>query len=51
MNLDLFDFLGKVKLVFWQKFIGLNELFVVILERGKPHLICDETEQKNMLLV
>ena len=39
MDLDLFDCLGRVKLVLWQNFIGLNELFVVILERGKPHLL------------
>ena len=40
-DLDLWDCLGKVKLVFYQNFIGLIALFVVILERGRPHLIAE----------
>ena len=35
MDLDLWDCLGKFKLVFCQNVIGLIESFVVILERGK----------------
>ena len=38
-DLDLLDCLGRVKLVLQQNFIGLIQLFVVILERGKPGLI------------
>ena len=38
-DLDLWDCLGRVKLVFYQNFIGLIESFLVILEKGKPHLI------------
>ena len=38
-DLDLWDCLGTVKLIFYQNFIGLIESFVVILERRKPHLI------------
>ena len=39
MDLDLWDCLGRVKLVLQQNFIGLILLIVVILERGKPCLI------------
>ena len=35
-DLYLWDCLGRVKLIVYQKFIGLIESFVVILERGKP---------------
>ena len=38
MDLDLWDCLGRVKLVLQQNFIGLVYLFAVILERGKPCL-------------
>ena len=38
-DLDLWDCLGRVKLVLQQTFIGLIQLFLVILERGKPCLI------------
>ena len=40
-DLDLWNCLGKVKLVFQQNFKGLIELFVVILERGKTRLITE----------
>ena len=40
-DLDLWDCLGRVKLVFYQNYIGLIESFVVILERGKPCLIAE----------
>ena len=40
-DLDLWNSLGKVKLVFQQNFIRLIELFLVILERGKTHLIAE----------
>ena len=40
MDLDLWDCLGKVKLVFYQNFIGLIESFVVILERGNKYSKC-----------
>ena len=40
-DLDLCDCLGRMKLVFYQNFIGLLESFVVILERGKAHLIAE----------
>ena len=40
-DLDLWDCLGKVKLVFYQNFTGVILSFVVILERGKPHLIAE----------
>ena len=39
MDLDLWDCLGRVKLVLQQNFIGLIQLFIVILDRGKPCLI------------
>ena len=39
MDLDLCDCLGRVKLLFYQNFIGLIESFVVILERRKARLI------------
>ena len=38
-DLDLWDCLGKVKLVLEHNFIGLIQIFVVIVERGKPHLM------------
>ena len=38
MDLDLWDCLGRVKLVLLQNLIGLVYLLVVILERGKPVL-------------
>ena len=38
-DLEFWDCLGRVKLVFYQNFIGLIESFVVILGRGKPRLI------------
>ena len=41
MDLDLWDCLGRVKLVLGQNFIGLIKLFVVILERGKPYLTAE----------
>ena len=34
MDLDIFDCLGRVKLVFYQNFIGMIESFFVVLERG-----------------
>ena len=40
-DLDLCDCLGRVKLIFYQNFIGLIESFVVILERGNPRLIAE----------
>ena len=40
-DLDLWDCLGRVKLVFYQNFIALILSFVVILERGKPRLIAE----------
>ena len=39
MDLDLWDYLGRVKLILQQNFIGLIYLFVVILARGKPPLL------------
>ena len=40
MDLDLWDCLeGKTCII--EKFIGLILLFVLILERGKPHLIAE----------
>ena len=39
MDLDLWDCLGRVKLVLLQNFIGLIKLFEVILEGQKPCLI------------
>ena len=41
MDLDLWDCLGRVKLVLQQNCIGLIWLFVLILERGKPRLIAE----------
>ena len=41
MDLDPWDCLGRVKLVFYQNFIRLIESFVVILERGKPPVIAE----------
>ena len=41
MDLDLWDCLGRVKLVLQQNFIGLIWLFVLIQERGKPRLIAE----------
>ena len=41
MDLDLCDCLGWGKLVLQQNFIGLIELFVVFLERGKPCFIAE----------
>ena len=40
-DLDSWDCLGRVKLVVKQNLIGLIMLFVVNLERGKPHLIAE----------
>ena len=37
-DIDLWDCLGKVKLILWQNFIGLIKLFVVILERGNSQI-------------
>ena len=37
-DLDVWDCLGRIKLVIRQNFIGLIQLFLVILERGKPIL-------------
>ena len=34
VDLDLWDCLGRVKLVLYQNFIGLFSLFAIILERG-----------------
>ena len=39
MDLDLWDSLGRVKLVLLQNFIRLIKLFEVILEGQKPCLI------------
>ena len=39
MDLDLWDCLGRVKLVLLQNFIGLIYLFEVILEGQKPRPI------------
>ena len=39
MDIDLWDYLGRVKLVLLQNFIGLIKLFEVILEGQKPRLI------------
>ena len=41
MALDLWDCLERVKLVIQKSFKGLIKLFVVIPERGKPHLIAE----------
>ena len=40
-DLDFGDCFGRVKLVLYQNFKGLIWLFVVILERGKHHLIVE----------
>ena len=40
-DLDIWDCLGRVKLVVKQNLIGLIMLFVVNLERGKPRLIAE----------
>ena len=40
-DIDLWDCLGRVKLVFYQNFVGLFESFVGILERRKPRLIAE----------
>ena len=37
-NLDLWDCLGRVKLVLYQYYIGVIQLFIVIVERGNPVL-------------
>ena len=42
MDLDLWDCLGRLKLMLQKKFIGLIQLFVVILERGKPCFIAEK---------
>ena len=42
MDLDLWDRLGRVKFVLQQNFIGLIELFVVILERRKMLLTTEQ---------
>ena len=39
MDLDLWDCLGRVKLILMQNFIGLIQLFEVILEEQNPRLI------------
>ena len=36
---DLWECLRRVKLVLYQNFIGLIQLFVIIVEREKPCLI------------
>ena len=41
MDLDIWDCLGKGKLVLLQNCIGLIYLFVVILERGLIHLVAE----------
>ena len=41
MDLDIWDRLGRVKLVFQQNFMGLIYLFVVIIERGILCLIAE----------
>ena len=38
-DLDLWDCLGRVKLILMQNFIGLIQLFAVILEEQNPRLI------------
>ena len=39
MDLGIWDYLGRVKFVLYQNFIGLIQLLEVILERGKPRFI------------
>ena len=39
MDLDLWDCLGRVKVVLQQHFIGLIKLFVFSLDRGNPVLL------------
>ena len=41
MDLDLCYCLGRVKLVFYQNFMGLIQSFVVILEMGKARRILE----------
>ena len=41
MDLDLWDCLGRLKVVLQQNFIGLIYLFVVILESGKSRLLAE----------
>ena len=41
MDLDLWDCLGRVKRVLYQNFIGMIQLFVVILGKDSPHLIAE----------
>ena len=54
MDLDLWDCLGRVKLVLGQNFIGLIQLFVIILE-GKAlfysriNMVFGLTEQKGLI--
>ena len=38
MDLNFWDCLGRVKLILYQKYIGLIQLFEVIVERGNPSL-------------
>ena len=38
-DLDIWDYLGRVKLVLSQYYIGVIQLFVVIVERGNSRLI------------
>ena len=40
-DLEPWNCLGRVKLVLQQNCIGLIWLFVLILERGKPHVIAE----------
>ena len=48
-RIALWDCLGGVKLVLYQNFMGLIQLLVVILERGKPHLIAEHILYINRL--
>ena len=41
MDLDLWDCLERVKLVLYQYCIGVIQLFVLIVERGKLYLIAE----------
>ena len=41
IDLDFWDCFERVKLVLQQNFIGLIYLFVIILQRGKPHVIAN----------
>ena len=47
MDPDFWDFLGRVKSVLQQNFIGLTQLFIITLEKGKPVFQLNKYSKKN----